>query len=200
MEAGLNAIDREQLPPTAMLAPLVQVLDATAKLPVTEVVPSTSGAVPVLLSVTDCAGEVEPTLVDAKVNDCTDRLAAGAVTTMATPVPESEIALVAGVALCEIVIDPDLAPAAVGVKPAVTEQLDPAAMLKPAVHVLEEIAKSAPDSVVDAMTSAAVPELVSVAVWVAATEPTLVDGKLNVAAESVAAGAPVVQVTVGLAM
>ena len=199
-EAGLNVTDTEQLAPTAMLVPFTQVLEATAKLPVTDVAPSTSAAIPVLISVTDCAEEVEPTFVDAKVSDGTDSVAAGAVTTTAIPVPESETTLVAGVALCEIVIDPDLAPAAVGVKLAVTEQLDPTAMLAPAVHVLAESAKSAPDIAVDAITSAAVPELVSVAVWVAAADPTVVDGKLKVAAESVAAGAPAVQLTVGLAM
>ena len=52
-EVGLNAMEIEQLPPTAMLAPAVQVFDASAKLPVTVVAPSTSATVPVLLSVTD---------------------------------------------------------------------------------------------------------------------------------------------------
>ncbi len=199
-DAGLNVTDTEQLPPTAMLEPVAHVLDATAKLPVTDVAPSTSAAVPVLLSVTDCPEEVEPTFVDANVSDGTDSVATGAVTTTATPLPESETTLVVGVALCEIDIDPDLAPAALGVKPAVTEQLDPTAMLAPAVQVLAVSVKSAPDIAVDAITSAAVPELVNVAVWVAAAVPTVVDGKLNVAAESVATGAPVVQLTVGLAM
>lgn len=50
---GLNATDMEQLPPTAMLIPEVQLLANVTKFPVIAVTPSVNAAVPVLLKVTD---------------------------------------------------------------------------------------------------------------------------------------------------
>lgn len=52
-DAGLNEIEITQLLPAAMLAPDVHVLEEIAKLPVIVVAPSTSAAVPLLVSVTD---------------------------------------------------------------------------------------------------------------------------------------------------
>ena len=120
--------------------------------------------------------------------------------TTATPVPASAIALMAGVALWLTVMDPVLAPAVVGLKLVVNAQLAPIASEAPAVHVFAAIAKSAPARIVDAIVSAAVPELVSVVTCAAAVDPTFVEGNVTVAADSVATGAPVVQVTVGVAM
>lgn len=107
--------------------------------------------------------DVAPTLVDANESAELDSDAAGVPTTTATPVPERDTVLVAGDALWVIVIAPVLAPAAVGVKEAVTEQLLPAAMLAPAVQVLAVIVKS-PLIAVEVIANAAVPELVSVVV------------------------------------
>jgi len=61
------------------------------------------------------------------------------------------------------VIDPLRVPAVVAVNRAVTAQLPPAAMLRPAVQVFDAMAKSAPVTVIDAITNAAVPVLVIVA-------------------------------------
>lgn len=57
------------------------------------------------------------------------------------------------------------------------------------------MAKSAPVTVDDAITKAAVPELVIVATWVAAVAPTLVDANDSDAADSVAVGVPTTTAT-----
>lgn len=84
----------------ARLLPAVQVLFVIVNSALlTLVAPKTSGAVPELVNVTVWAGAVVPTLADANVRAALDRVAAGAVTATATPVPVNDSVLIAGVAL-----------------------------------------------------------------------------------------------------
>jgi len=84
----------------AILLPAVQVLLAILNSePLTLVAPRTSGAVPELVNVTVWDAAVAPTLADANVSAALDRVAAGAVTTTAAPIPASDSVLIAGVAL-----------------------------------------------------------------------------------------------------
>ena len=97
---GVKLTDIAQDAETAMLLPAVQVLLVIVNsAPLTLVAPKTSGAVPELVSVTVWAAAVAPTLADANVSAALDRVTAGAVTATATPVPDNETVLVAGVAL-----------------------------------------------------------------------------------------------------
>ena len=98
-DGGLKATETTQLLPGAMLVPEAQVVEEITNLPVTVVAPNTSAAVPVLLSVTDCAVDVTPTFVDGNASKEVDSVAVGVPTTTATPVPESATVLVVGVAL-----------------------------------------------------------------------------------------------------
>lgn len=84
----------------AMLLPEAHVLLVTLNsVPLRLVAPRTSGAVPELVSVTVCAAVVAPTLADANDSALLDKVAAGAVTTTAAPVPVNVSVLVAGEAL-----------------------------------------------------------------------------------------------------
>jgi hypothetical protein len=163
MAVGVKPIISVQLALGAMLAPAAHVLaDTTKSLPASVVAASTNATVPELVSVTCWAAADTPTVVEANASDGAETVATGAATTTAAPVPESETVLLAGVALWLMVSDPVLPPAIVGVNLTVTAQLPPTATLSPAVHVDDAMAKSAPLIAVDAMTSAAVPELVMV--------------------------------------
>ena len=113
----------------------------------------------------------------------------------AAPVPDKETVLVAGLALCDIVTDPERAPAKVGVKLMLSVQLPFGATLTPEVHVFAVTAKSPPVRVVPASTNAAVPVLVSNTCWAAAATPTVVEAKASDGAETVAIGAPTTTVT-----
>ena len=78
-----------------------------------------SAPVPVFLSVTDCAADVEPTLVEAKVRLVGERLTAGT----PTPVPLSETVCAAPDALSEMLSEAEAAPIAAGWKATETVQV-----------------------------------------------------------------------------
>lgn len=95
---GVKVTETLQLADAARLLPEVQLLLPIAKsAPAIDVAPSTSAAVPVLVSVTVCAAAVLPTVVEPNVSCVGDALAAGA--PAAAPVPESVTLLLDGVAL-----------------------------------------------------------------------------------------------------
>ena len=97
---GENCVVTEQLPPIATLSPAVQVVEAMAKsAPLTAVDAMASAAVPELVTVVTCVAAVAPMLVAVNASDAADSVAAGVLTTTATPVPESVTVLAAGVAL-----------------------------------------------------------------------------------------------------
>lgn len=95
---GVNVTAMVQLAAGAMLAPDVQVLLLTAKsAPEMVVAPSNRATVPELVSVTLCAADVVPTLVEAKVSWDADNDAPGE--PAAAPVPVRDTELLDGVAL-----------------------------------------------------------------------------------------------------
>lgn len=161
---GKKRTDTIQLAPGTIVAPAVQVVTvAENSLPEIVMLLTEKFAAPVFVSVHVWVDPAMPTVVDGNASAAADAVATGDPGGgAAAPVPASEMVLVVGLALCEIVTDPLRAPNAVGVKRTVSVQLAFGAMLAPAVQAFAVIAKSLPASVVAVSTNAAVPEFVSV--------------------------------------
>lgn len=182
--------------PGATLAPEVHVLLVTPNSAlVAVVVAMTSGAVPVLVSVKLCAVAALPTVAVANASAALDKVAAGAVTTTAAPVPLREMTLVAGDALWLIVTEPERAPAADGVKLMLSMHVALGAMLALAEQVLLVMLNSVPVTVDAPSTKASVPVLVSVTICAAAVAPRVVEAKLKAVLDNDADGAPTTTAT-----
>ena len=194
---GTNLTDTIQFAPGTTVVPTVQVFTVPENSLPEMVIPLTEKfAAPVLVSVHVWVAAATPTVVEGKVSAAADDVAiAEPAGGAAAPVPDSEIVLVAGLALCEIVTDPLRAPTAVGVKLIVSVQLALGATLSPALQVFAVTAKSLALTAVAASTKPTVPELVSVTNCVDAAKPTVVEAKVSEAADNVAFGVPATTAT-----
>ena len=144
-------------------------------------------AVPLLLSVTDCAAVVEPITVAAKV-----RLAGVTFAFAAVPVPES--VTVCGLLPAESmnVNVAERVPVAAGVKVMLTEQLLELARLAP--QVLAEIPKSeafAPEMAILLIAMVLAPPLLSITDCAAVVEPTVVTANARLDGATVTVVVPV---------
>jgi len=153
-----------QFAPGTIVAPTVQVFTRAENSDPEMVMPLTEKfAAPVLLSVHVCVDAADPTVVAGNVSVPAEDVAiAEPAGGAAAPVPDSEIVLVAGLALCEIVTDPLRTPTAVGKKLIVSVQLALGATLSPAAQAFAVTAKSLALTAVAASTKPTVPEFVSV--------------------------------------
>lgn len=193
---GVKLMDSVQEAAGATLTPAVQVVLTIVKSALlTVVAPSNNGAVPLLVSETVCAVATLPTVAEANVNAALERVAAGAVTTTAAPVPVNATTLVAGDALWLIVTEPERAPAAVGMKLTLSVQFALGATLIPTEQVLLTTLNSAPVIHVAPSIRATVPVLVSVIVCGDAVAPTVVEAKLRAVLDNEADGAPTTTAT-----
>jgi hypothetical protein len=185
---GLNSTETVHVAPAAN--DVVQVFaeiryeDALVPVSVSEV--RVTAAVPVFFTVTVCAADVEPTVVEAKVSAVGD-----SVTVSAAAVPDPVNVTVCGepVALSAIDRLPVSVPAAVGLNSIETVQLALAA--SDVVHVLAEIRYEeafVPVSVSEVNANAAVPVFFTVTTCAAEVAPTVVEAKVRVAGVSDTAG------------
>jgi hypothetical protein len=154
-----------QFAPAARLDPQVLVCENGPVVATEEIA---AAAVPVLVTVTVWAALVEPTVVLPNVSDVGE--ADSVADEAAAPVPVSETDVGLLVALLLTVKDPVWDPDAVGVNVTETVQFAPAARLDPQVLVCA----NGPVAETDEIVAAAVPELVTVTVWAALVEPTVV--------------------------
>jgi len=159
---GVNVTFMEQLADVGKLVPQV-VFSANG--PVIAMLVIVRDAVPVLLSVTVCAGLVTPGDSEGNVKLVGESVTAGAA--VAPPARVADWGLLA--ALSVTINDPDRAPGAVGVNVMLIGQLAFAAREAP--HGLEAMAKS-PTVVILEMFKAAPPELLRVTVCGALVVPT----------------------------
>ncbi len=156
-----------------------------------------SAAVPVLVTVTDCAPLVVPTvwLANGKLDG--DRLTTG--TAVATAVPVSETAWGLEAALSVSVIAPVGVPEAVGLKVTETVQLAFAARLAPQLFVSAKL----PEAAMLLNVSAAVPVLLSVTDCAALVFPTVWLANVKLAGDkpttgTAATAVPVTAILVGV--
>jgi hypothetical protein len=176
--AGVNVMLMEQLADVGKVVPQV-VFSANG--PVIAMLVIVRDAVPVLLSVTVCAGLVTPGDSEGNVKLVGERVTAGAA--VAPPTRVTAWGLLA--ALSVMTNDPERVPGAVGVNVTLIRQPCPAAREAP--QGLEETVKS-PMVVILAMFNAAPPELVKVTVCGALVVPTGSDPNVRLVAESVTLG------------
>lgn len=187
--AGVKLINTAQLAPAARLAPETQLLAAAnakseACAPPSAMVPSTSAALPVLLTVTVWFDETEPvTWLNVSELGVIDASGAGV-----GALPLSATLLVAGLALWLKLSAPVVVPAAVGLNASVTVQLVPAATDAPAAQLPPVMAKALLLLLNDVNDSAAVPVFDRLTVCAALVAPTAVDAKVTVAGAALAAG------------
>ena len=156
--------------------------------PVKETPEIVRAAVPVFLSVTGCAADVEPTLAEAKERMVGETLTTGT----PTPVPLRATVCTVTVleALSAMLSEADAAPVAVGWKVTEIVQEALAASDVPQVLVCEKAAALAPVKETLEIVRGAVPVFLSVTGCAADVEPTLVDAKVRLVGERLTAGVP----------
>jgi hypothetical protein len=154
--------------------------------PLMEMLEMVSAAVPVLLSVTACVAADAPTFVEAKARLVGERLASGT----PTPVPLRVTAWGVLAALSAKLSEAESGPAAAGLNVTNTVQDALTASDEPQLLVRANAETFAPPTVTDEIVSAPVPVLVRVTVCAAEDAPTLVDAKLRLPGERLAAGTP----------
>ena len=187
---GLNSTETVQL--AAAARDVVQVFAEMRKelelVPVRVSEVRVRAAVPEFFMVTTWAAEVDPTVVDAKVNFVGVSVTAGAAA--AAPVPDRVATCGEPEALSAIDREAVNAPAAVGLNSTETVQL--AAAANDVVQVFAEMRKEValvPVKVSEVKVRAAVPEFFMVTTWAAVVDPTVVDVKVRLVGVSVTAGA-----------
>jgi hypothetical protein len=184
---GVKITEIMQAVPTATFVPQVFVW---AKSPDAAIDVMVSGAVPELFSVTICAALLVLSVCKAKVRLVGERVTAGAAG--ATPEPLSATICGELLTLSVIVSDPVRVPAAVGVNITEIEQVALTASELPQVS----LSAKSPVAMMEAMESAALPELVSVMLCRGLELSTVKLLKLRAVLESVARGAPGLMVRV----
>jgi hypothetical protein len=142
--------------------------------------------VPVFLSVTDCEADAALMVVDGKVRLVGDRLTTTVLE--GAPVPLRATVWPEVPALSARTISADCAPSRVGLKVTVTVQEALTARVAPQVVVSENEAMLAPERLMPEMVRGPVPEFVRVTAFVAANVATVVNGKVMLLADRLAAG------------
>lgn len=185
-EAGVKVTEMVQLAPAASVSPQVLVSAKSLELvPAMEIPAIESVALPVFISVVDCAALVVPT-TDEKATVAGENETPGAAG--AVPVPLSATVCGEPVALSAIESVAAKLAAETGVKVTETAQLEPAASELPQVLVSAKSVGLAPVMVMPVIESVAFPVFISVAVCAAVVVPTVVDAKVSVAGASETAG------------
>jgi hypothetical protein len=174
-----------QLAPPATLVPqLFENTNEVASVPVTAMLVMANGAVPVLVSVTDCDALVDSTCSPAKVKLVADRSTAGGV----WPVPDSAMVCGEPLALSVMVIVAVSVPVAAGVKWPWMVQLAPPATLVPQLFANTNEEASVPVTAMLVMVKVAVPVLVSVTDCDALLDSTSSPAKVKLLADRDTAG------------
>jgi hypothetical protein len=176
---GVKLTEIVHVPATATEVPQVLVW---LKSPLAAIVVIVKGAVPELVSVTDCAALVVPTAWLLKVKLVGETLTAGAV-----PVPVNETVCGLLLALSVTEIDPVRDPVAVGAKVTEIVQVPATATDEPQVLVWLK----SPLAAIVVIVSVADPEFVSVTVWAALVVVSGWLPKLRLVGEKLTAGAVV---------
>jgi hypothetical protein len=185
---GLYVTEIVQFAPAATLVPQVLVW---AKSPDAAIELSVRVAVPEFVSVIDCAALTIPIACPAKFRLVGESVTPGNGVPGATPVPLSATDWGESAALSVIVIVPEPNPAATGANVTVMVQVAPAATLEPQVFFW---AKS-PETAIDVIDNAALPEFVMVTVCAALVVPCTCWPKLSALGEIEANGPLTVSVT-----
>jgi hypothetical protein len=163
--AGVNVTEMVQFAPAARLDPQVSVC---ANGPVTATEEIAAAAPPPLVTVTVWAALVDPVVVLPNVSSAGEAVSDAVAGAVPVPVRETVSGLL--VALLVTVRDPVWVPDAVAPYLTETVQFAPAARLDPQVLVCE----NGPVVATEEIAAAAVPVLVTVTVWAALVEPTVV--------------------------
>ena len=176
-----------QLAPPATLVPQPFAnTNEDASVPVTSMLVTVRGAVPVLVSVTDCDALVAPTFTVPNDRLVAERLTVGGV----RPVPLREIDCGELVALSVMVMAAVMAPAFVGEKWPWMTQFAPAATLVPQLFANPNEEAFVPVTVMLVTVRVPVPVLVSVTDCDALVDPTCWVPKDKLLADRDTAGAP----------
>jgi hypothetical protein len=174
-------------PPATLVPQLFANTNDDAFVPVTAMLVIVRGAVPVLVSVTDCDALVAPSLTEPNDRLVADRVTAGGV----RPVPLRDIDCGELAALSVMVMAAVSAPVFVGAKWPWMAQFAPAATLVPQPFANTNDDAPVPVTAMLVMDRAVVPLLVSVTDCDALLAPTLTEPNERLVAERVTVGEPV---------